>query len=157
MNSSENLNIRRAQRRDISSIVAFNAAMARETEDLSLDENILRKGVEQVMIDPGKGFYLVVEEDKKVIASLMITTEWSDWRNSWWWWIQSVYVEPAHRRRGIFLKMYDHVRRLAEKEGHAGLRLYVENSNSPARRTYLRCGMEESHYLMYEEAFPPSS
>ena len=152
MKNNDTLNIRRAQRRDIKTIVSFNLAMALETEDLQLNESTLALGVEQVMNDPAKGFYLVVEENDLVIASLMITREWSDWRNSWWWWIQSVYVDPEHRRRGIFLRMYDHVQRLAEKEAAAGLRLYVETSNVPARRTYVRCGMEESHYIMYEQA-----
>lgn len=126
--------------------------MALETENKELDGDILSKGVNRLIADPSKGFYLVAEQNNQVVGSLMVTTEWSDWRNGVFWWVQSVYISPDFRRQGIYSKLYEQVKDLAEKQGDVcGFRLYVEKDNSIAQQTYESLGMHSSHYLMYEE------
>jgi len=144
------INIREAEREDIERIVVFQEHMAEETEGLVLDHKTVTKGVEAVFNDPWKGIYFVAEAGGKLFASLLITFEWSDWRNSNVWWFQSVYVLPEYRRKGIFRKMYEHIRQLAVNSGIAGLRLYVESNNSRAHKTYEALGMNCDHYRMYE-------
>jgi GNAT superfamily N-acetyltransferase len=144
------ITIREASVDDAKTLIFFQQQMAIETEGLSLDEKILNGGVMAVFDDPSKGRYFVAENDGTVIASLLITYEWSDWRNAWVWWFQSVYVLPEFRRKGVFSKMYDFVRRRADSRGAAGLRLYVESNNAAARRTYESMGMNSEHYTMYE-------
>jgi GNAT superfamily N-acetyltransferase len=106
--------------------------------------------VEAVFADPAKGRYFVAESDGKIVASLLITYEWSDWRNSNVWWFQSVYVIPQFRRLGVFSMMYNFIKESAGNEGVAGLRLYVETANIRAHMTYEAMGMSSSHYKMYE-------
>jgi GNAT superfamily N-acetyltransferase len=142
--------IREASLDDAKTIIFFQQQMAIETEGLSLNEKVLSGGVMAVFGDPSKGRYFVAENDGTVIASLLITYEWSDWRNAWVWWFQSVYVLPEFRRKGVFSKMYDFVRRRTDSRGAAGLRLYVESNNAAARRTYESMGMNSEHYTMYE-------
>jgi ribosomal protein S18 acetylase RimI-like enzyme len=161
---SNDFTVRRATMADIPAIVEFNRAMARETEDKDLAEAILRPGVEGLLAHPEFGFYLVAEstdEQRCTVGSLMITYEWSDWRNGLFWWIQSVYVTPDWRRRGVYRAMYDQVKNLAAAEGVCGFRLYVEKQNHAAQRTYEQLGMAETHYLMYEtlaaDDGPPAS
>jgi GNAT superfamily N-acetyltransferase len=108
------------------------------------------KGVEAVYNDQSRGQYYVAEADSRVIASLLITFEWSDWRNCNVWWFQSVYVVPEFRRKGVFRKMYSYIRDLAVQQGIAGLRLYVETKNSKAQKTYEALGMSSEHYTFYE-------
>jgi GNAT superfamily N-acetyltransferase len=87
-----------------------------------------------------------------VVAGLLITREWSDWRNAWFWWVQSVYVRPTHRGTGLYSRMYEFVKELAAREGNiCGFRLYVEKENNRARKVYEKLGMKETYYLMYEE------
>ncbi len=124
--------------------------MAWETEHMTLVNDILTKGVDAVFRDPSHGQYYVAESDGQVIASLLITYEWSDWRNSNIWWFQSVYVLPGYRRRGIFRSMYTYVLKEAEKNHIAGLRLYVETNNSTAQKTYESLGMKSEHYKLFE-------
>ncbi len=124
--------------------------MAWETEEMKLVPETVTKGVNAVFDDPSRGQYYVAENDGYVIASLLITYEWSDWRNCNVWWFQSVYVAPEYRRQGIFRKMYDHIRNLAEEQDIAGLRLYVETKNSRAQKTYEALGMSSEHYSFYE-------
>lgn len=146
------MNVRLATIEDASAMVEFNQAMAEETEGKTLDPQTLKQGVEAVFGDPSKGFYVVAELDGKIAAGLMVTFEWSDWRNGWFWWIQSVYVLPYYRGRGIYGKLYDFVKSLAtERGGVCGFRLYVEKENLNAQKVYERLGMEETYYLMYEE------
>jgi len=135
---------------DAKTIISFQQAMAMETEGLKLNDEILGKGVMSVFENPSKGGYYVAESEDTVIASLLITYEWSDWRNADVWWFQSVYVLPQFRRMGIFRKLYDFIKTEAEKAGVAGLRLYVESNNFPARKTYEAMGMSSEHYTMYE-------
>ena len=100
---------------------------------------------------PSKGFYLVCEKEGGVVACLMVTSEWSDWRNGNIWWIQGVYVEKAHRKRGAFKCLYDHLQELSKEEKDiAGVRLYVEKHNDKAKKVYQKLGMVETHYLVYE-------
>lgn len=136
---------------DASAIIEFQIAMARETEDLELEREILTRGVDAVFANPSLGRYFVAESDGTVVGSLMITYEWSDWRNGNVWWIQSVYVPQSHRRRGIYAGLYQHVRAMVEAEpAIRGIRLYVDNRNKPAQEVYARLGMEGEHYRVFE-------
>ena len=149
------INIRRALPADGKIIAVFNQAMAVETESKPLDTRTVSEGVEAALADSGRAMYFVAEVDGEVVGQTMITTEWSDWRNGWFWWIQSVYVDPAHRRRGIFSSLYDHVRQLARREPDVcGLRLYVHGYNERALRTYRKLGMSVTPYLLCEEEWP---
>lgn len=143
--------IRPATKSDIPKIVQFNAAMALETEGVSLDMHKLKAGVRAIFDDQQKGFYLVAELSGEVRASLMITYEWSDWRNGFFWWIQSVYVEPHYRKKGLYRLMYEHLQETINKDKDiVGLRLYVEKENKAAQITYSSLGMKNSDYLLYE-------
>lgn len=144
--------IRKGTPRDAKALVAFNQAMAQETEGLSLDSDTLSRGVSTLLENPAKGFYLVAEIDGEIAGSLMVTYEWSDWRAADYFWIQSVYIKPEHRRKGIYRALYQEVKALAERQGGAAsFRLYVEQENARAQQTYQSLGMSQSHYLMYEE------
>lgn len=142
--------IRKARPEDAPSIIDFQQKMAWETEQMALPSQIVTKGVNAVFSNPVLGQYWVAEEDDKVVASLLITFEWSDWRNTNVWWFQSVYVLPSSRRNGIFRLMYTNIRNEAEKLGVPGLRLYVETNNTRAQKTYEALGMNREHYIMYE-------
>jgi GNAT superfamily N-acetyltransferase len=145
------LSIRIATAADADAMIAFNQAMALETEGKRLSAEVLRPGVEAVFADPQKGFYVVAESDRRVVGGLMVTFEWSDWRNAWFWWIQSVYVLPEARGTGVFRRLYYHVKARAAGENVCGFRLYVETENTRAQGVYQKLGMSRSHYLMYEE------
>jgi ribosomal protein S18 acetylase RimI-like enzyme len=135
-------------------IAAFNRAMARETEGLDLDLDRLLAGVCAVFDDPAKGFYLVAEQDGQVVGQLMITYEWSDWRNGVFWWVQSVYVAPAARGQGAFRDLYSELMHRARDRGDVcGVRLYVEGHNDAAKGTYAKLGMSATVYEMWEEDF----
>jgi ribosomal protein S18 acetylase RimI-like enzyme len=126
--------------------------MALETENKQLPAEILRPGVAAVFDDENKGFYVVADEDGVAVGGLLVTYEWSDWRNKWFWWIQSVYVVPEYRGQGFYSKMYDFVKDLAGSRGNVcGFRLYVEKENEVAQRVYEKVGMVKTYYLMYEE------
>ena len=149
-----NMTIRPATLADAVTIARFNALMAAETEQITLDQNRLLKGVEALLRDSTKGFYLVVEHDNVIVGQLMITYEWSDWRNGVFWWIQSVYVEKSARGTGVFKMLFDHIHTLAKSAPDVcGLRLYVEKTNARAKQTYERLAMHPSHYEMYEMEF----
>ena len=145
--------IRPATPADRDVLVGFARAMALETERLELDLETVRAGVAALLADPARGRVFVIDVDGAPAATLMITYEWSDWRNGFFWWIQSVYVAPAHRRRGLYRLLHEHVRDLAARtNGVYGLRLYVEHENRNAQATYRRMGMDETHYRLYEQA-----
>ena len=147
--------IRQAIHDDIETLALFNMKMAFETEAVRLKPEVITAGVTGIIDNPQRGYYLVAEENAVIAASLMITTEWSDWRNGNFWWIQSVYVLPDFRRQGLYRKLYEQVRKLAAEESHVcGFRLYVERNNQVAQQTYLTLGMEETDYLMMEELVP---
>jgi GNAT superfamily N-acetyltransferase len=148
------VSIRRANLADVEAIAEHNAAMARETEGLELDRERLQQGGEAVLRDPGKGFYTVAEVDGRVVGQMMVTFEWSDWRNGTFWWLQSVYVQPAYRRQGVYQRLYKHV--LAEAKARddiCGVRLYVSKENQIAQQVYERLGLKPAHYAMYEVDF----
>jgi GNAT superfamily N-acetyltransferase len=145
--------VRAAQADDCEVLAAFNAAMAIETEAKTLDSETLRAGVVRVLAEPTRGFYLVAESNGVVAGCLMVTFEWSDWRNGDWWWLQSVYVMPEYRRHGVFRALYAEVERRARAAGAVGLRLYVERDNERARQTYASLGMEEEPYRMLRRGF----
>ena len=146
------MDIRIASVADVDFLVDFNQAMALETEGKHLDTDVLTRGVEAVFADEKKGFYVVAEQDGEIVGGLMVTYEWSDWRNSWFWWIQSVYIRPTARGQRIYSQLYDFVKERADNVGEVcGIRLYVENENSHAQRVYEKVGMHASQYLMYEE------
>jgi ribosomal protein S18 acetylase RimI-like enzyme len=143
--------IRKAIVKDITRIVEFQQIMALETESLHLVPEVLLKGIDSVFADPAKGFYLVAETDQTVVACTMLTPEWSDWRNGTFLWIQSVYVDPAYRQKGIYSKMYSFVKNLVlNSPEYLGLRLYVVMNNKVAQEVYSRTGMDGDHYKLYE-------
>ena len=145
------LNIRKAREEDLSTIVDFQLAMALETENLQLDTPTVEKGVSAAFHDSAKGQYFVTEIDGKIAASLMITFEWSDWRNGMVYWIQSVYVHENFRRLGIYRKMYAHIQELVMKDDTVrGIRLYVDKTNLRAQKTYENTGMNGEHYQLFE-------
>jgi len=145
------ITIRKANRPDAPHFAAFNEAMAWETEGLVLNPQKILSGVNGLLDRPHYGFYVLAEVEGEATGGLMITFEWSDWRNGVFWWIQSVYVQPAHRGKGIYRRLYEGVREMAAASGDCcGFRLYVEQRNTIAQAVYAKLGMDQSHYLMFE-------
>ena len=144
------LSIRAAAVTDLAELVAWNTAMASETEHKQLDQVILERGIRGVFEQPRRGFYLIAERDGVAVGSLLVTYEWSDWRCGDFWWIQSVYVVSEARRGGVFRALYADVAQRAAAAGAVGLRLYVETENQRAQATYAGLGMQRCHYWMYE-------
>lgn len=164
MSNHGNVKIRRAAISDVEIISAFNAALARETEARILDGHLLRAGVESVLHDPHKGWYAVAVEQSdaalsKIVGQILVTFEWSDWRNGYFWWLQSLYVDQRYRQQGVFRQLYDYVdgqaRENAEKV--CGFRLYVERKNHSAHQAYAHMGLQETPYQMYEFDFSEKS
>ncbi|KAB2969402.1 MAG: GNAT family N-acetyltransferase [Thermoanaerobaculia bacterium] len=150
--STASISVRPARAGDLGAIAAFNAAMAVETEERELDRAVLARGVTHAFEDPARGRYFVAESRGRVVGCLMVTREWSDWRDGWFWWIQSVYVAPEARGGGAYSALHGHVREAAQAAGDVvGLRLYAERHNERAQRTYRRLGMVETGYLLFEE------
>lgn len=148
----DTIKIRLAQLDDAEKIANFNQTMAMETEGKILQPDIILSGVNTLLKNSSQGFYVVAEVNSKVVGCLMITKEWSDWRNGLFWWIQSVFVEKEYRRRGIYRKMYEFIKELASnKDDVCGFRLYVEKDNKIAQETYSALGMTQLPYLMFEE------
>jgi GNAT superfamily N-acetyltransferase len=144
--------IRRAVPADADALADFNIAMARETEGKRLIPAVVGAGVRRMLAEPALGFYLVAEAQGEVIGGLMVTTEWSDWRNGRFWWIQSVYVRPQWRRHGVFRSLYAHLGEAAAREPDVcGFRLYVERENANAQATYRSLGMDGTDYLLFEQ------
>ncbi len=143
--------IRPASVADLAIIVTYNQRMALETERRELNADVLRSGVSAVLRDDTKGSYFVAEENGEVVGQTMITYEWSDWRNGMFWWIQSVYVREDKRGAGVFSALYRHIEQLARKKGGVcGLRLYAEEDNARAERTYVKLGMTKTSYRLFE-------
>lgn len=148
------LRIRRANLADAPVIVEFNRRMAWETERRRLNPARVRRGVARLLKDSAKGVYFVAEENGAVVGQLLVTYEWSDWRNGTFWWIQSVYVREDSRGRGIFRALFQRIRQLAKKRRDVcGLRLYVDAHNGGARKTYTRLGMKKTDYELFETDF----
>lgn len=151
----DTINIRLAKLSDGENIASFNQIMAKETENKVLSPDVILAGVKTLLENPSQGFYIVAEVDSKVVGCLMITREWSDWRNGVFWWIQSVFVVKNYRRRGVYRKMYEFVKELANnQEKVCGFRLYVEQDNHIAQKTYSALGMKQLPYLMFEQPKP---
>jgi GNAT superfamily N-acetyltransferase len=148
------ITIRPAVPADTPAIAANNRATALETEGWALDPALALAGPATLMADPARGFYLVADAGGEVVGQCMVTYEWSDWRNGEFWWIQSVYVRPGCRRRGIFARLYRTVEAMAEaRQDVTGLRLYVEAGNVEAQQAYLRLGMRPAPYLLLERDY----
>ena len=149
---SDAMAIRLATESDAGVIAEFNCAMARETEARELDPAVVLAGTRNLLANPAQGFYVVAEIDGEVAGSLMVTYEWSDWRNALYWWIQSVYVLPAQRGQGIYRQLYQFVKsRARERGGVCGFRLYVHRDNDRAQQSYRALGMTETDYRIFEE------
>ncbi|MFP7723584.1 GNAT family N-acetyltransferase [Lysobacter sp. A3-1-A15] len=163
MNDASALRVRPAVTDDAPLLARWAADMAWETEHKRLDPDTVLRGVAAGIADPLKARYFVAVREAvlggretvgQAVGMLMLTTEWSDWRNGWWWWIQSVHVDPGHRRQGVFRGLYRHVREAALAEPDVlGLRLYVEQDNEAALRTYAALGMHDAGYRLLAEAF----
>jgi ribosomal protein S18 acetylase RimI-like enzyme len=152
---TDELLLRKAQLRDASAIAAFNSSMALETEGKVLIPEVVGAGVRRLLQDASLGFYVVAEHQSRVVGCLLVTNEWSDWRNGLFWWIQSVYVQGGWRRKGVYRRLYDFIRALAQADpGICGFRLYVEKENAVAQATYDSLGMSRTDYLIYEETKP---
>jgi GNAT superfamily N-acetyltransferase len=147
------ITIRPAVTRDLDFIIDCNRALAEESEGVALDPAVLRDGVRALLEERAPGRYWIADIDRRPIGQLLITYEWSDWRNRMVWWIQSVYVMPADRGRGVFRELYSHVRRAALAEGAGGLRLYVDTGNTRAQAVYAALGMNGDHYRVFEDMF----
>ncbi len=148
------MKIREAVPEDAATIASFNSKMAQETEGRALDPALINPGVAAVLGEAGKGRYWVAEADEIVIGQIMVTYEWSDWRNGTIWWIQSVFVDEDHRRQGVFSALYRHVETLARDDRDCcGIRLYVERENARAQQTYLALGMVKPGYEVMEADF----
>lgn len=140
-----------ARENDLNDIVQFQEKMALETENLVLDPVQLNQGVKNVFLDESKGFYLIAKVEAKTVGCLLITKEWSDWRNKMIFWIQSVYVLPEYREKGVFRTMYRYVKDMVEKdENLGGCRLYVDKTNLKAQKIYSHIGMNGEHYRFFE-------
>ncbi|KFM22421.1 Protein PhnO [Auxenochlorella protothecoides] len=144
--------IRPATDKDIDTIARYGAAIAQETEDLTLETKVITAGVAAAIADPSKARYLIAEVDGAPVGSLMLQKEWSDWRNAEYWWIHSVYVVQDHRGTGTFKAMYEYVEKEAREAGAAGLKLYTETTNERAQKAYTKMGME-NHALVFENVW----
>ena len=154
----DHLNVRLARPEDAATIASFSAAMALETEGRRLDLDRLHDGTIALLESPDRGFFMVAEleqaGDRQLLGQLMITYEWSDWRNGVFWWIQSVYVDPAWRRRSVFRRMHETVMATAKTSPNVcGVRLYVEESNGTAQVVYRKVGLTPSSYAIFETDF----
>jgi len=149
--------IRDATSDDVDALVAGNLSLAAETEDHTLNPERLRRGIAALLEDPAKGWYLVAESDGQVIGQLMVTSEWSDWRNGAIWWLQSVYVPPEHRRRGVLRALHARVVQIAQEVGDVvAIRLYVEAGNEAAQAAYERLGLVSAGYDVWHQPLPQS-
>ena len=144
------MNIRNARLGDAETIAKQNMLLAEESEKIILDYNIVLAGVQALLSDNKKGFYIVAEENGHVIGQMMITFEWSDWRNSMTWWVQSVYVQKQWRKKGIFVKLLQFVQDQSRTNQVHILRLYVHEHNTAAQKVYQKTGMEKQPYVFYQ-------
>jgi len=151
---TDRIQIRKARKSDLETLANFNILMAWETEGKELSQPVILAGVENLLEHPEYGFYLLAEVGGEAAGALMLTSEWSDWRNGLFWWIQSVYVRPEYRRQGVFKALYLHTERLARQQpAVCGLRLYVDRHNHTAQRTYQSMSMRATNYDLYEIEF----
>lgn len=145
------IKVREAQLEDVEKLISFQMSMADETEDIVLDKSILTRGIHALFSDPAKGKYLVAVNQNQVVGCLMLTYEWSDWRNGTVLWIQSVYVEKSNRGKGVYKCLYDFVKEEVKQSlRFRGIRLYVDKGNAAAQQVYEKLGMNGDHYMLYE-------
>ena len=144
------IEVRKARHTEGNTIVDFMIAMAKETEGLQLEKSVLLPGVNAVFDDERKGVYYVAIIDGEIAGSLMTTFEWSDWRNAWVLWVQSVYTHPDYRGQGVYKSLYQNLVQKVDAGEYAGIRLYVDKTNTPAQKVYKKLGMDGSHYHFYE-------
>ena len=137
--------------KDAAEISENNIKMAKETENINLTSHVALQAVRALISDPSKGFYLIVKKNNEIIGQLMITYEWSDWRNNTIWWIQSVFVKPLYRKHGIFVGLYNQIKKMAKEQDIELLRLYVHNQNDPAISVYKSIGMKQKAYTIFED------
>jgi len=142
--------IRKGIADDLDTLVGFMIAMAKETEDLVLQAEVLMPGIKAALDDELKGIYYIAEIDGKIAGSLMTTFEWSDWRNAWVLWIQSVYTHPDFRGKGVYKALYQSLVYKVDAGEYAGIRLYVDKTNANAQKVYENLGMNGEHYHFYE-------
>ena len=155
MSAAAGFTIRRGTAADAAAISGFNQASALETEGKSLIPELADAGVRRLINEPSLGFYVVASDGDSIVACLLVTQEWSDWRNGLFWWIQSVFVDRAWRRQGIYSSLYEYVKELAAADPQVcGFRLYVEKDNVVAQQAYAALGMGATDYLIYEELRP---
>jgi GNAT superfamily N-acetyltransferase len=148
------LSIRTGQEKDIDTLVKFNIILARQTEQKQLTPSTVTQGLQMLFKNPQYGFYVIAEIEDEIVGCCMVTYEWSDWRCGLFWWIQSVYVRPKFRRRGIFRKLYEFLKEKAANEQNVcGFRVYVVKSNHTGQKTYAGLGMKKTPYDFYEESF----
>jgi GNAT superfamily N-acetyltransferase len=153
----DRLLVREATLSDLDRLIDFSLGMALETEGRHLDRERLRRGTRTVIEHPEHGFFMVAdmpETTPGVVGQLLITFEWSDWRDARFWWIQSVYVDPLWRRKGVYRRMHETVVAEARRRADVcGIRLYVEDHNKTAQTVYQRVGLSASPYRVFEEDF----
>lgn len=152
MTTAEDVLIRTGEESDAAALTEFNIAMALETENKILTLEVVSNGVQTLLKNSQYGFYVIAEKSGEITGSLMVTTEWSDWRDGEFWWVQSVYVRRDCRRQGIYRRLYEYIKAKAAKRGNVcGFRLYVECDNAVAQQAYSKLGMSETFYKMFEE------
>ena len=152
---TDHICIRVADASDVALMAQWAHAMAFETEHKRLDPETITRGIQKGVADPQRSRYFMAEIAGEPVGTLMFTFEWSDWRCAWWWWVQSVYVSPEHRRKGVYRTLYQHVLAMAQATPEVcGVRLYVECDNVRAQRTYESLGMKDAGYWMFETEFP---
>jgi ribosomal protein S18 acetylase RimI-like enzyme len=145
------IDIRKASHSDLPTLIQNNLGLAKETENLNLDASILSEGIKQAL-ERKECHYFVAVVNEKVVGQLMITYEWSDWRNGIIWWIQSVFVIPDYRKQGVFRALFKHIKNFASDHPQVKvLRLYVMNDNIDGQKTYERLGMNDSGYIVFEK------
>jgi ribosomal protein S18 acetylase RimI-like enzyme len=144
------MNIRKANLSDVEVIASQNILLAKESEEISLSIDTVLPGVIAVLSDKSKGFYVLAEENKKIIGQVMITYEWSDWRNTNIWWIQSVYVQKKWRTKGIFSKLFQYILKQAQTNQVKIIRLYVHENNKAAQKIYQKIGMKTQPYVFFQ-------
>ncbi|MFO8078046.1 MAG: GNAT family N-acetyltransferase [Thermoplasmatota archaeon] len=143
--------VRKAELKDAEQIAKNNVLMAKESENQILSSDTVLKGVKAMLSDETKGFYLVAVEKDVILGQLMITFEWSDWRNQTIWWVQSVYIKEEYRKKGIFTQLLKEIKKIAEQNDISLFRLYVFNQNDKAIEVYKKLGWEKEPYLFFQK------
>jgi ribosomal protein S18 acetylase RimI-like enzyme len=148
-----NLKIKQAKIQDALWIAQAQVNMARETEDFELNLDTVSRGVEHIFANPSIGGYYAAYMDDKIIACLLTLLEWSDWRAKNVAWVHSLYVEPEYRNQGIFKSMHEYLVQEFQQAGFAGIRLYVDKTNTLAQKAYEKVGYNGQHYRLFEFMF----